>query len=108
MRKPFVLLGLLLLVTGMALAQQPYPKVETSPGFMFIRTPISGNVEDSGEFHINQSLNCAGGGGTIQYNVTSVLGLAFDGGGCRFFGNTLGLDRITGNQFTFLGGPRFT
>ena len=98
MRKCFVLVGLLLLTAGWALAQGEYPTVETSPAFMFIRTPIAG-----------QSFNCAGGGGTIAYNVTKLLGIAADLGGCRIFGNTLGLgNTIKGNEFTFLFGPRFT
>jgi len=98
MRKCFVLVGLLLLTAGWALAQGEYPTVETSPAFMFIRTPVAG-----------QSFNCAGGGGTIAYNVTKLLGIAADLGGCRIFGNTLGLgNTIKGNEFTFLFGPRFT
>jgi opacity protein-like surface antigen len=97
MKRLSILVGVLLL-TSVALAQSDYPKVETSPAFMYIRTPID-----------NVSFNCAGGGGTIAYNFTSVLGLAFDGGGCRYFGNTIGLgNTITGNDFTFMFGPRFT
>ena len=45
----------------------------------------------------------------MAYNFTSMLGLAFDGGGCKFFGDTIGLsNKITGNQFNFLFGPRIT
>jgi len=98
MRKSAVLAGLLLLTAGSALAQGEFPKVETSPAFMFIRTPIAG-----------QSFNCAGGGGTIAYNVTKLVGIAADMGGCKIFGNTLGVgNTISGNEFTFLFGPRFT
>jgi len=98
MRKSLVLVGLLLITAGAVVAQDNFPKVETSPAFMYIRTPIGG-----------ESFNCAGGGGTIAYNVTSLIGLAADMGGCHIFGNTLGLaNTVSGNQFTFLFGPRFT
>lgn len=98
MRKSFVLAALFLLAAGSALAQDEFPRVETSPAFMFIRTPIGG-----------QNFNCAGGGGTIAYNVTSLVGIAADMGGCRYFGNTLGLgNTIKGNDFTFMFGPRIT
>ena len=94
----YVMAGLLLLMVGSAVAQEDYAKVETSPAFMYIRTPIGG-----------QSFNCAGGGGTFAYNVTSLVGLAADMGGCHIFGNTLGLaNTVSGNQFTFLFGPRLT
>ena len=97
MRNYCVLVGLLLLMAGSVVAQD-YATVETSPAFMFIRTPVGG-----------QSFNCAGGGGTIAYNVTSMLGLAADMGGCKIFGNTLGLgNTVSGSQFTFLFGPRLT
>jgi len=117
MRKYVALVGLLLLVASAALAQE-FPKVETSPAFMFIRNspnlshsfifvPPGGGppVQVTG----NNSFNCAGGGGTIAYNLTSMFGIAADLGGCRFFGNTVGLgNTITGNQFTYLFGPRLT
>jgi len=94
----YVMAGLLLLMVGSAVAQEDYAKVETSPAFMYIRTPIGG-----------QSFNCAGGGGTFAYNVTSLVGLAADMGGCKIFGNTLGLaNTVSGSQFTFLFGPRLT
>jgi opacity protein-like surface antigen len=113
MRRYFVLVGLLLLTTGFALAQGEFPTVETAPAFMFIRTspnftnaftgPGGTNISGSNDF------NCAGGGGTLAYNFTSLIGIAADLGGCRFFGNTIGLgNTITGNQFTYLFGPRIT
>jgi opacity protein-like surface antigen len=98
MRRYFVLVGLLLLTASVALAQGEYPKVETAPSFMFIRTPIAG-----------QSFNCAGAGGTLAYNLTSFVGIAADLGGCKIFGNTIGLgNTLSGNEFTYLFGPRFT
>ncbi len=110
MRKPFFLVGLLLLVTGMALAQEPYPKVETSPAFMFIRT--SPNISrtfilPNGQVAPGEYFNCAGGGGTFTYNMTWFLGIGADLGACKFFGNTIGLgNKINGYQFTYLFGPR--
>jgi opacity protein-like surface antigen len=119
MRKYFVAVGLVLLTAGAALAQGEFPKVETAPAFMFIRSnpnltnlfviqnPIAGQppITITGA----NSFNCAGGGGTFAYNISSMFGIAADLGGCRFFGNTLGLgEKITGNQFTYLFGPRIT
>jgi len=92
-----VLVELLFLTTGAALAQNNFPKVETAPEFMYIRTVPPGNA---------QSVNCAGGGGTIAYNLTSMFGLAADLGGCKVFGflpsNSRLSNKITGNEFTFL------
>jgi opacity protein-like surface antigen len=103
MRKSFVLVGLLLLTAGAALAQNDFPKVETAPAFMYIRTVPPGNA---------QSVNCAGGGGTIAYNLTSMFGLAADLGGCKVFGflpsSSPLSNKITGNEFTYLFGPRIT
>ncbi len=113
MRTYFVLIGLLLLTTGLALAQGEFPKVETAPAFMFIRSNPNLSSAFTGPSGTTitgaNNFNCAGGGGTIAYNLTSFLGIAADLGGCRFFGNTVGLgNAITGNQFTYLFGPRLT
>src|SRR5271167_1481242 len=112
MRKYFVVVGLLLLTAGLALAQD-FPKVETSPQFMYIRTPISFsfNNGEGGVTSVNQSFNCAGGGGTLQYNVTSLIGIAADLGGCKYFGQTIPAPistNVDGTGFTFLFGPRLT
>src|ERR1700726_2831651 len=85
MRRLLVFSGLLLLWTSTTLAQD-YPKFETSPGFMYIRTNL--NLTNSFVVHGqtitgSQALNCAGGGGTIQYNFSSMIGLAADLGGCK-------------------------
>jgi opacity protein-like surface antigen len=118
MRKNFVLVGVLVMIAVSALAQE-FPKVETSPAFMFIRNkpnltnefvliPPGGGPPET--ITGSNSFNCAGGGGTIAYNLTSMLGIAADLGGCRFFGNTIGPagDKVNGNQFTYLFGPRLT
>ncbi len=98
MHKLTVLVGLLLLTAGSALAQSEYPAAEASMDFMYARTPVAG-----------QSLNCAGGGTTLAFNVSSTLGLATDIGYCRFFGNTFGLgNTISGSQLNYLFGPRLT
>jgi hypothetical protein len=97
MHKLTVLVGLLLLTAGSALAQSEYPAAEASMDFQYARTPVAG-----------QSLNCAGGGTTLAYNVSSSLALASDLGYCRFFGNTFGFNRLSGSQFNYLFGPRLT
>jgi len=80
-----------------------YPRVETSPAFMYIHTsPVFGG---------SQSFNCAGGGGTLAYNFTSVFGLAADMGGCKLFSlsNAYGVGtKVSGSEFTYLFGPRIT
>jgi opacity protein-like surface antigen len=118
MRNYFVLVGLVLLTAGAALAQE-FPKVETAPAFMFIRSnpnlsnqfviqnPIAGqppiNITGANDF------NCAGGGGTLAYNFTSMFGIAADLGGCKYFGSTISLgNKVSGSQFTYLFGPRIT
>jgi|SRR5208283_401411 len=108
MRRYFVLVGLLLLTAGLALAQD-YPKVETSPAFMYIRTPISFTIP--GGPSVSQSFNCAGGGGTLAVNFSSLIGFAADLGGCKYFGQTIPApisSNINGTAFTFLFGPRLT
>jgi len=111
MRKYSVLAGLLLLVGGAAVAQE-FPKVETAPTFMYIRTSpnlTNAYVVNGQTVTGSNSLNCAGGGGTLAYNLTSMFGIAADLGGCKIFGNTLGLgNTISGSQFTYLFGPRLT
>jgi len=100
---------LILLTVGMVLAQDnTFPKVETSPAFMFIRTPTSFTAPNGTKF--NESFNCAGGGGTFAYNFTSLLGIAADLGGCKYFGETIPAlsSKVSGNDFTYMFGPRFT
>jgi opacity protein-like surface antigen len=98
-------------MTGLSLAQD-YPKVETSPAFMYIRTPISFTVQPNPPGpSVSASFNCAGGGGTLAYNLSSLIGIAADLGGCKYFGQTLPQEistKIDGTGFTFLFGPRLT
>src|SRR5450755_1107123 len=104
MHRSFVIAGALLFAVVTAVAQDNYyPKVETAPGFSFQHnSPVLGG---------SQSFNCAGGGGTIAYNVTSVFGLAMDLSGCKAFGldNTYGIgSKVNGTEFTYVFGPRIT
>jgi opacity protein-like surface antigen len=107
--KSAIVFGIVLLFGGVAFAQD-YPKVETSPAFMYIRTvPQSSTFTVPGAVIIAQSINCAGGGGTLAYNVSSVVGIAADLGGCKVFSNAYGAgNTVNGNMFTYLFGPRFT
>ncbi len=115
MKRFSMLVGLFMLVAGLALAQDTYPKFDTSPAFMYIRTspnfsnaftvvnPVTGQSFVTGQ----NDFNCAGGGGTFTYNASRHLGIGADLGACKFFGNTIGLgNSITGYQFTYLFGPR--
>lgn len=110
--RSLIVLGMLLMFGSVAFAQDDFPKIETAPAFMYIRT--SPNLTNA--FVVNgqtitgsNDLNCAGGGGTIAYNITSLIGIAADLGGCKIFGNSYGLgNTINGNLFTYLFGPRIT
>jgi hypothetical protein len=109
MSKYLAQMALILLTAGTVLAQDnTFPKIETSPAFMFIRTPTSFTAPNGTKF--NESFNCAGGGGTFAYNFTSLLGIAADLGGCKYFGETIPAlsSKVSGNDFTFMFGPRFT
>jgi outer membrane protein OmpA-like peptidoglycan-associated protein len=98
MRTPLVLAGLFLLIGGAALAQDgTFPKVELAPTFMYVHTPIAG-----------QDFNCVGGSGALAYNFTSMIGIAADLGGCHYLNSTVAGDKVDGNVFTFLFGPRIT
>jgi opacity protein-like surface antigen len=101
MHKSLGLAVLLLLVAGTASAQD-YATVETSPAFMYIHTPSI--------FKGSNSINCIGGGGTLAYNFSKLIGLAADLGGCKVLNdnNTILANVINGSEFTFLFGPRFT
>ena len=98
-----VFAGLFLCAAGTAVAQDDFPKVETSPAFVYVHTsPVFGGT---------QALNCAGFGGTAAYNVTSLFGIAMDLGGCKAFGfdNTYGIgSKVNGSEFTYVFGPRLT
>jgi opacity protein-like surface antigen len=109
MRKYFVLVGVLMLTAGLALAQGEFPRVETSPAFMYIRTPVSFTIPEGPS--VSASFNCAGGGGTLAFNLTKLIGLAADLGGCKYFGQTVPApisSNVNGTGFTFLFGPRLT
>ncbi len=109
-----IVLGIALLFGSTAFAQD-YPKVESSLAFMYIRTPTSFTIPAGAPVGIpgtsfNESFNCAGGGGTLAYNVSSAVGIAADLGGCKYFGNTIPAlsAKLSGSDFTYMFGPRFT
>jgi len=104
MHRSFVFAGALLLAAGTAVADDAgYGLIETAPGFTYVHTsPVLGG---------SQGFDCAGGGSTIAYNMTSMLGVAADLGGCKVFGldNTYGVgSKVNGSEFTYVFGPRIT
>ena len=109
MRRFFVLAGLLLCTACAGLAQD-YPKIETAPAFMYIRTSSGINpFLLNGRVVSPQPLNCVGGGGTFAYNFSSLIGIAADLGGCKILANNAAVgNTIDGNEFTYLFGPRLT
>jgi opacity protein-like surface antigen len=105
MRRLFVFAGVLLLAAGTAVAQDSdsYPRVETSPAFVY--------QHNAAVLGGSQSFNCYGFGGTFAYNFTSMIGLAADLGGCRVAGldNTYGVgSKVHVGEGTYVFGPRFT
>jgi opacity protein-like surface antigen len=104
MHGSFIIAGVLVLA-GTAAAQdsEGYAKIETSPGFSY--------VHNSEVFGGSKSFNCAGGGGTVAYNMTSMFGFAMDLSGCKVFGlnDSYGPgSKLNGSEFTYVFGPRIT
>jgi opacity protein-like surface antigen len=101
--RTLVFAGLFLCVAGTAVAQDDFPKVEMAPAFSYQHnSPVFGG---------SQGFNCAGGGSTAAYNVTSMFGIAMDLSGCKIFGldNTYGVgSKVNGSEFTYVFGPRLT
>jgi opacity protein-like surface antigen len=101
-QRSFVFAAGLLLSAGLAVAQD-FPKLEMAPGFSYQHnSAVAGG---------SQAFNCAGGGSTIAYNLTSMFGLAMDLSGCKMFGldNTYGIgSKVSGSEFTYVFGPRIT
>jgi opacity protein-like surface antigen len=116
MRKALIFVEALVVTAGIAIGQSAsttsvaatsppgtFPKIETAPGFMYIHTGAILGFQNG--------LNCVGGGGTVAYNMTSMLGIAADLGGCKILelnGATGPLSLINGSEFTYLFGPRIT
>jgi opacity protein-like surface antigen len=113
--KAIMFAGAILVASGVAVCQTTntsvsamspavtYGKFETAPGFMYIHTAKT--------FGLQNGLNCVGGGGTLAYNFSALVGFAADLGGCKIVGlnNALGqASLLTGKEFTFLFGPRIT
>jgi opacity protein-like surface antigen len=99
----FVFAGLFLCAAGTALGQDNFPKVETSPAFTYVH---NGSFDGG-----SQAFNCAGFGGTVAYNVTSLVGVGMDLSTCKAFGlyNTYGVgSKVNGSEFTYVFGPRLT
>jgi hypothetical protein len=97
----FIFAGVLLFTASSAFADD-YTKYEASGDFMFINTP---------SIYGGQGVDCAGAGGTLQYNFTSLIGFAADLGWCKGIGlsNEFGVGSKVGvNGFNYLFGPRLT
>src|SRR5271154_6955645 len=88
LRKALIFVEALVVSAGIAIGQSSsttavsatsppdeFPKIETAPGFMYIHTGAILGFQNG--------LNCVGGGGTVAYNMTSMLGIAAGLGGCE-------------------------
>ena len=101
--RSFVFVGGLLLAAGIASGLVlEYPKFEIAPGFNY--------QHDSPLFGTSRTSECAGGGLTLAYNITSLFSLVADLSGCETFGYNdafgLGTARVHGDAFTYVFGPR--
>lgn len=105
MKRMLLVFGAILLC-GIPVLAQDYPKAELFMGYEWIRfgTAMGGNP----------NVNFNGGGGSVAYNFSSAIGLKaeFTGAG---FGNLTqtssnGVNTLTrsGNFFSYLFGPQFT
>jgi len=84
MRKTLILFALILLISGVAMAQDS-PRAEVAGLYSYIR--FSGGI------------NCNGGGGSVAYNLNSWIGVVGQVGGCHFSG---------GNAISYLFGPKLS
>ncbi len=95
MRKYVVLVGLILLVAGSAMAQDT-PKAEVAGVYTYIRINPGGGASGA---------NCHGGGGSVAGNFNSWFGVVGDFSGCKVTGQPSG---VSASTFTYLFGPKIT
>jgi opacity protein-like surface antigen len=101
MRKMLVVLGLVLLVSSAALAQDA-PKAEVSGGYEYVRISPGGG---------SPALNCHGGNGTLTVYPSKWFGLTADIGACRvsISGTSAhAVNYVFGPKFAFRGSSRAT
>jgi opacity protein-like surface antigen len=92
MRKLLIVIGLVLMVSSAAIAQDA-PKAEVSGGYEYVR--ISGGGGGA------PSLNCHGGNGTLTVYPSKWFGLTADIGACRAT-----ISGVTGTAFSYVFGPK--
>ena len=95
MRKLVILMGLVLLVAGAAVAQDT-PKAEIFAGYSYIRARPGGGLS---------GFNNHGGSGSIALNVNRNFGLVADFGGYKVAGLPSG---SSASIITYLFGPRIS
>jgi hypothetical protein len=91
MRKTLILIALVLLVSGAALAQD-HPKAEVAAGYDYVRFMPGGGAS---------GINCHGGGGSITVNANNWFGATAEFGGCKISASAGG-----GSAITYLFGPK--
>jgi Outer membrane protein beta-barrel domain len=93
MRRPKLLIGLLLIV-ALPTSAQNFPKVEASAGYMYLRfNPTAG-----------ASANCNGGYGSVAVNLNTWFGVAGNVDACK---TNRPAPATNGTATTFLFGPKF-
>jgi opacity protein-like surface antigen len=105
MKRMLLVFGAIMLC-GIPVLAQEYPKAELFMGYQWIRfgTAMGGNP----------NVNFNGGGGSIAYNFNPMLGLKAEFTGSGFGDHTVtssnGVNTLTrsGNMFTYMFGPQVT
>jgi opacity protein-like surface antigen len=108
-QKVLSILGLTLLFTSVAAAQQQTPVVDLFGGYTFLHVNVGSGTVAGTKTTVTSNLH--GGSGSIAYNVNNWFGLAADFGGSKI--STLdasGLPSVdvSSTLFTYVFGPRFS
>jgi outer membrane immunogenic protein len=96
MNRLVVLCGALLLFAGIASAQDEFPKFEAFGGYSYLRVNPGDDIG---------GLNFNGGSGSIDYNLTHMLGVVADFGGYHWNGSG-DFEGVDATTVTYLFGPK--
>ncbi|MBZ5694137.1 MAG: porin family protein [Acidobacteriia bacterium] len=96
MKRWALLLGILLIFSAAASAQDENPKAEVFAGYSYVRANLGHGIP---------GINMNGGSASFSYNPTPSIGLVADFGGYHV--SNIGGLPVGGNVYTYLFGPKF-